>query len=84
MNLLRGQRFKLEQVGVNSKLKLEVDMVLNSNLELDMSCFGVDENDNLLYIWSNNVNESLQILAAKNYIENTIGSDKIQIVYGKK
>lgn len=47
MNLLRGQRFKLEQVGVNSKLKLEVDMVLNSNLELDMSCFGVDENDNL-------------------------------------
>ena len=23
MNLLRGQRFKLEQVGVNSKLKLE-------------------------------------------------------------
>ena len=43
-----------------------------------------DENDNLLYIWSNNVNESLQILAAKNYIENTIGSDKIQIVYGKK
>lgn len=47
MNLLRGQRFKLEQVGVNSKLKLEVDMILNSNLELDMSCFGVDENDNL-------------------------------------
>lgn len=47
MNLLKGQRFKLEQVGVNSKLKLEVDMVLNSNLELDMSCFGVDENDNL-------------------------------------
>ena len=47
MNLLRGQRFKLEQVGVNSKLKLEVDMVFNSNLELDMSCFGVDENDNL-------------------------------------
>ena len=47
MDLLRGQRFKLEQVGVNSKLKLEVDMILNSNLELDMSCFGVDENDNL-------------------------------------
>ena len=47
MNLLRGQRFKLEQVGVNSKLKLEVDMILNSNFELDMSCFGVDENDNL-------------------------------------
>ena len=47
-------------------------------------CSEFDENDNLLYIWSNNVNESLQILAAKNYIENTIGSDKIQIVYGKK
>ncbi|MFQ7001859.1 MAG: TerD family protein, partial [Clostridium sp.] len=47
MNLVRGQRFKLQQIGVNSKLKLEVEKSLNNKLELDMSCFGVDENDNL-------------------------------------
>ena len=44
MNLVRGQRFKLQQIGVNSKLKLEVEKSLNNKLELDMSCFGVDEN----------------------------------------
>ena len=41
MNLVRGQRFKLQQIGVNSKLKLEVEKSLNNKLELDMSCFGV-------------------------------------------
>ena len=71
-----------------------VESIINHRLNISKSqdyiaenfhvCSEFDENDNLLYIWSKNVNESLQILAAKNYIENTIGSDKIQIVYGKK
>lgn len=47
-------------------------------------CSEFDEEQNRLYIWTNNVNESLQMLAAKEYIENEIGSDKLEIVYGKK
>lgn len=47
-------------------------------------CSEFDEEQNKLYIWTNNVNESLQMLAAKEYIENEIGSDKLEIVYGKK
>ena len=44
MNLVKGQRFKLQQIGVNSKLKLEVENVFNNKLEIDICCFGVDEN----------------------------------------
>jgi len=47
-------------------------------------CSEFDEESNKLYIWNTNVNESLQTLAAKEYVENEIGSDKIEIVYGKK
>ena len=47
MNLVKGQRFKLQQIGVNSKLKLEVEKVFNNKLEIDICCFGVDENNNL-------------------------------------
>ena len=47
-------------------------------------CSEFAEDENTLDLWTTNVNESLQILAAKEYIENEIGSDKIQIVYCKK
>jgi hypothetical protein len=47
-------------------------------------CSEFCEDENTLYLWTTNVNESLQILAAKEYVENKIGSDKVQILYDKK
>ena len=41
-----------------------------------------DEESNTINIWSTNINESLQLLAAKEYIENKIGLDSIHIKYG--
>ncbi len=48
--------------------------------------FGVNtkynEDDNTISIWTSNINESLQLIAAKEYIENEIGLDSINIKYG--
>ena len=41
------------------------------------------END-LLYIWSQNVNESLNLAAAKDFVTNEIGDEFVNIIYGKK
>lgn len=51
----------------------------NFNVESDFS-----EDDNILYIWTNNINENLGIIAAKQYIYDQIGNDKITIEYGLK
>lgn len=42
-----------------------------------------DEETGTLNIWNENINESVQIVAAKEYLEEKIGLDKIQIVFGK-
>ena len=43
-----------------------------------------DECDDTLYIWSNNVNESLNLNAAKEYIGEKIGYEMINVIFGKK
>ena len=42
------------------------------------------EEDDILYIWSPNVNESLNLAAAKEYIQETIGDEFINVIYGMK
>ena len=43
----------------------------------------LNEEDNKLHLWTSNINESLQLVAAKNYIINNIGEDLVGIVYGR-
>jgi hypothetical protein len=42
-----------------------------------------NEEESKLNIWTNNVNESLQLAAAKEYLENTLDTNAVDIIYGK-
>ena len=42
-----------------------------------------DEEDTL-YIWTENVNENLNLAQAKQYVLDTIGNEMINVMYGKK
>lgn len=41
-----------------------------------------DNETNTLYVYTTNINESLNVVAAKNYVEETIGEDFIKVEYG--
>lgn len=41
------------------------------------------END-LLYIWTSNINESLNLAVAKDYISQEIGDEFVNVIYGTK
>jgi hypothetical protein len=43
-----------------------------------------DEESNTLNLWTTNINEALQIIAAKDYLISTIGEDMVTIKYGIK
>ncbi len=43
-----------------------------------------NEETNTLNLWTTNINEALQIIAAKDYLISTIGEDMITIKYGIK
>lgn len=43
-----------------------------------------DSEEDILYIWSNNVNESLNLGAAKEYVGENIGYEMVNVIYGKK
>jgi hypothetical protein len=43
-----------------------------------------DDNDNMIYLWSKNVNESLNLVAAKEHILNEIGSEFVDVIFGIK
>ena len=43
-----------------------------------------DQDDDIIYIWSNDVNESLNLGAAKEYIGETIGYEMVNVIYGMK
>lgn len=43
-----------------------------------------DADDNMIYLWSKNVNESLNLAAAKEHILNEIGSEFVEVIYGMK
>ena len=43
-----------------------------------------DPEDDILYIWSPNVNESLNLASAKEYITEEIGDEFINVIYGMK
>ena len=43
-----------------------------------------DSENDLLYIWSPNVNESLNLAVAKEYVVEEIGEEFVNIIYGNK
>ena len=43
-----------------------------------------DADDNMLYIWTENINESLGLASAKEHVLNTIGAEMIDVIYGMK
>lgn len=45
MQLQRGQKLQLQQLGLTSDLIIEIQ--LNANFEIDLSCFGLDEQQKL-------------------------------------
>lgn len=50
----------------------------NFNIESEWN-----EEESKLNIWTNNVNESLQLAAAKEYLDNTLDTNAVDVVYGK-
>lgn len=74
------KKFALSIINFESDLaKLQAYIKENFNTESEFE----DETDTL-FIWNENINESVQLVAAKEYIANNFGLDRIQIAYGKK
>lgn len=66
---------------VNNKSKIHnVTVYIKENYNIESS---YDDSTNTLNIWSKNVNESLNLAAAKEYISKTIGEDMLKVKYGK-
>lgn len=42
------------------------------------------DDDDTIYIWTENLNENLNLAAAREYIEQEIGLEMVNIIYGKK
>ena len=42
------------------------------------------DEDDTIYIWTENVNENLNLAAAREYIEQEIGLEMVNVIYGKK
>ena len=76
----------------NEKILVETFLGLNDNIEKAQQYIKENyhinseysDEDDILYLWSQNVNESLNLAAAKEYIEETIGKEFIDVIYGMK
>ena len=76
----------------NEKILVETFLGLNDNISKAQQYIKENyhinseysEKDDILYIWSSNVNESLNLAAAKEYIQETIGDEFINVIYGMK
>lgn len=42
------------------------------------------DDDDTIYIWTENLNENLNLAAAREYIEQEIGLEMVNVIYGKK
>lgn len=43
-----------------------------------------NSDEDTLYIWTENINENLNLAQAKQYVLNTIGNEMINVMYGKR
>lgn len=76
----------------NEKIIVETFLGLNDNISKAQQYIKENyhinseysEDDDILYIWSPNVSESLNLAAAREYVEETIGESFINVIYGMK
>ena len=76
----------------NEKLFVESFLNLNNNIseaqDYIKEAYNInseyDEDEDMMYIWSDNLNENLNLAVAKEYIINKIGNEMINVMYGKK
>lgn len=76
----------------NEKILVETFLELNNNISKAQQYIKENyhisseyvEDEDMLYIWSPNVNESLNLAAAKEYIQETIGDEFVNVIYGMK
>ena len=67
-------------ININESIK-NTQAYIKENYHIDSE---YDEENNLMYIWTNNVNESLNINAAQEYISEQIGDEFVNVILGKK
>lgn len=67
-------------ININESIK-NTQTYIKENYHIDSE---YDEENNLMYIWTNNVNESLNINAAQEYISEQIGDEFVNVILGKK
>lgn len=75
-----------EKLIVEKFLNLENDIIeaqnyIKENYHINSE---YDADDDIIYIWCNNVNESLNLAAAKEYILENIGSTFVNVMFGMK
>ena len=83
---------KLNMSKLNEKLMVESFLNLNHNIKNAQDYIKenyhinseYDSDEDIMYIWGNNINENLNLASAKEYIINTIGSEMVNVIYGKR
>lgn len=76
----------------NEKFIVESFLNLNHNIEEAQKyikeSYAVnseyDNEEDTLYIWDEDINKNLNLAQAKQYVLDTIGSEMINVMYGKK
>ena len=59
----------------------ENNQVINESFDIDST---YSDDDDTIYIWTENLNENLNLAAAREYIEQEIGLEMVNVIYGKK
>ena len=67
-------------ININESIK-NAQTYIKENYHIDSE---YDEDTNLLYMWSTNVNESLNLGAARAYVSENIGDEFINVIFGMK
>ena len=67
-------------ININESIK-NAQTYIKENYHIDSE---YDDENNLMYIWSKDVNESLNINAAQEYISEQIGDEFVNVILGKK
>lgn len=81
MNNVSNEQLLIDKIlNIHENIKSIQDYI-KENYNIDSE---YDSEDNMIYLWSKNVNESLNLAAAKEHILNEIGSEFVDVIYGKK
>ena len=81
MNNVSNEQLLIDKIlNIHENIK-SIQTYIKENYNIDSE---YDSEDNMIYLWSKNVNESLNLAAAKEYILNEIGSEFVEVIYGMK